>query len=482
MTLFEAAIKGNSDFLQSQERDSADFNDLHVLPGSSNWLGYPDLSLLMLAAASPWADTRTLQTLIEQGADPQAKCSIGVTATWFAVSGIRSQLLDPNVADDEASEIDRRTRDVKKLDFLLNHGGDPNECRSEGRSLLCEAASRGDVAATRLLLSRGARHLPDIPPSVEASRRFLAAQEALPPELLVPIDAHNLPLHMAATSGSVECIRILLESGVHPDQRAAGGENALPYAVCREVGEFLVDRGASLDSPGTIYPDLVDHFLLNNSYDLARLILERDPRYHKDGWLDTSTAGYAGVRMDPTALKLFVEFGADLGTPRPYGGGTILHTVGWQHDHYPYNDGADTIETLEFAVEQGIPLEGRDDLGRTALHQAVSGDMPAPIATQTLLRLGANVDAQDNHGSTALMLASELVSLEGIQILLQAGAARDLRDSFGMTALDYLLDGLRIKEMAGYRPNYWLLPLLPAETEELQNSAEAKEALRLLTQ
>jgi hypothetical protein len=53
-----------------------------------------------------------------------------------------------------------------------------------------------------------------------------------------------------------------------------------------------------------------------------------------------------------------------------------------------------------------------------------------------LIAAGADANAQDRLGDTALILASQLGSVETVQALLDAGASRKLRNRDGVAASD----------------------------------------------
>ena len=62
----------------------------------------------------------------------------------------------------------------------------------------------------------------------------------------------------------------------------------------------------------------------------------------------------------------------------------------------PFFDGRDAM--IHFLIEQGIDVNRRDSLGRTALHYACF-----PSEVDLLLKAGADIDARDGRGRTALM-------------------------------------------------------------------------------
>ena len=75
-----------------------------------------------------------------------------------------------------------------------------------------------------------------------------------------------------------------------------------------------------------------------------------------------------------------------------------------------------------------------DDLGHTPLHRSVVGEQYK--AAELLLRLGANVNAndEDRAGETALSLAAQGEYPEMVELLLQNEADPDLWGWMGLTA------------------------------------------------
>lgn len=74
------------------------------------------------------------------------------------------------------------------------------------------------------------------------------------------------------------------------------------------------------------------------------------------------------------------------------------------------------------------PIAVRPEFERAA----TSGDV---LALETLLQAGADVDAKDRYGQTALMLAAHGGHLVAVEALLRRGANPDVTAKFGLSAL-----------------------------------------------
>jgi len=81
----------------------------------------------------------------------------------------------------------------------------------------------------------------------------------------------------------------------------------------------------------------------------------------------------------------------------------------------------------------GADVNAKDAFGRTALDAASQrGDLDV---VQALLAKGADVNAKDNNGLTALMLASPSGRVDVVQALLAKGADVNAKGNNGLTAL-----------------------------------------------
>lgn len=92
------------------------------------------------------------------------------------------------------------------------------------------------------------------------------------------------------------------------------------------------------------------------------------------------------------------------------------------------------MAVVEDALAAGADIEARDAAGRTALMWAAFHDQAGMI--DFLIGQGADVNAQDSRGRTALIWAAFSGRAEAARALLRGGADAGIADGEGRTARD----------------------------------------------
>jgi ankyrin repeat protein len=112
--------------------------------------------------------------------------------------------------------------------------------------------------------------------------------------------------------------------------------------------------------------------------------------------------------------------------------------------------GSGTLAIVQHFLDGDPNVSVRDSGGRTPLILAAdrlgyswNNNSSFPEVLAKIVELGADVNAQDTDGKTALMEASDHGNLEMVQILINAGTDVSIRDQGGNTALHYAAGSAR---------------------------------------
>jgi cytohesin len=393
---------------------------------------YTGMTPLMLACWSPQSNAKVVAVLLDSGADLHATSDGGVTALWYAAGG----------GDDwhEGNEYDDSSY-VKRLELLLQAGGDPNEVADNGRSVMNEASGQGSAARVKLLLERGA--LPNairVPDQHKIGLTGKIARELLFAGAFNHTDrpdSFTIPLFGAAESGSVETVELLLSAGATADTRSSDGKTAVCFAKTPEVMRVLIDAGAPLRSVRG-WRDELDEAFDKGRYDVAEALIEAAGGL--SGWGDPGERldRYVGVNMDPCAVELLIKHGAPI-DHRGEHGRTLLHTAAWQGDGNGGRENEVVVGVMRILLDAGLDPRAKDDQGMEPIHEAASGDWGSPTSIRMLIEAGANADARNRDGDTPLMLAAGNGDLESARALLEGGADPKLKNK-GKTALKIARD------------------------------------------
>ncbi len=240
------------------------------------------------------------------------------------------------------------------------------------------------------------------------------------------------PLTIAAEKGNMNIIKMLVEDGkaqindpssygVTPLIAAAAAGNA-------EVVDYLVTKGADvtakddLGKTALIYASGADNPQL-----ITNLIkLDKNAVNLPDNSGNTPLI-YAAQKGLNDNIKVLLNNGAKANYRNPATGLSAIAAAAAEGH-------TDTIRLLARTGKADVNIS--DLSGRTPIFYAVEQDQPESL--RTLFSLGADVNAQDNNGVTALMRASAKGRQDCVEILLsQKDINLELKDFQDRTALIY---------------------------------------------
>jgi uncharacterized protein len=414
-----------------------------------------------LADAAEHRDQNSVRTLLKTGVDVNASQVDGTTALHWAAynddadtvallvkAGANVNALNRYGVPPLAQACTNGNAAIVKL--LLDAGADPNATMKGGETVLMLAARSGNVEAVKALLARDATT--KTRERLGQTALMWAAAEGHTPvvralleagaDINAKTDSGFTPFFFAVREGHLEVVRVFLAAGIDvnammqrsekaPSREARIGTAApavSPLLLAVQNGHFelaiaLIDAGADPNDVRTGFTPL--HMIAGvrkpdssdgsdgaaptgagslSSADFVREIVKRGANVNFR--LPKGTRKYPGTssmiategatpflfaadRSDVPLMRLFLELGADPNLPNFNNTTPLLAAAG-----------VGTAEPLEEAGEEIEALE----------------------AVKMLLDLGADINAVDNNGDTAMHGAAYNIYPQVVKLLADRGA------------------------------------------------------------
>jgi len=359
-----------------------------------------------LALACTNRSVAMVETLLAAGASPNAAQTTGITPLMecartgaaAAVAALLARGASVDAAHAKSGQTAlmwaaaERHPDVVKL--LIDRGANVRVRSDGGFTPLLFAARAGDDAAARLLLDAGA----DV-------------NEATP--------EHGSALVVASAGGHERLALLLLERGANPNSADRFGVTALHNAVQRGLTSLVgmrFDESYRVQPPNM--PALAAALLMRGASPNARITANdtRGPDGVPFEMRGATPYFLAAVSGDAALMRLLGQHGADptLGVE---GGATPLMAAarsactgscefrGANLEADPAATAA-ALEAVKTAVELGADVNAVNEDGQTAMHMAAFTGADGVV--EALAARGAAVDVQDNRGETPWSMAAGL--------------------------------------------------------------------------
>ena len=221
-------------------------------------------------------------------------------------------------------------------------------------------------------------------------------------------------LHYAAASKGTACMAVLVEKEADINARSLLGNTPLHVAAFsgrREGVKFLVAHGADKRAKNNAGSGAVD---VAKGESVRELVMERVSEN------ELAVAAFEGQDEKLAAAS------AEARSVKAEGGRSLLH----------FAAAGGRAETVALLVGKlGADVEARDAEGQTALHCASARGEVGCV--QALLKGGAKLESATARGSTALLVAAHGCHLGCAQALLEKGAAVSAKGSAGATPLHW---------------------------------------------
>jgi len=400
------------------------------------------------ATALHWAahhdDVRLASMLVRAGAKPGVADDTGATPLFLACMNRSSRmvtlLLDAG-ADSNAALVTgettlmtcARTGDAAAVRALLAHGADVNRREPQHlQTALMWAAAGRHADAVAALIGAGAdvrarsRTYSQIVTS-EVTQR--AGREAL--NYTVPRGG-STALLFAARSGDVESARLLVEAGADVNDALPNGMTALVEAAHsgqQEVGVLLLNKGADANADAVGYTALhaavlrgdlrlVEALLAHGANPNLRMTKGTPVRRNSEDFeLPATLIGstpylLAAKFLEPQIMRALAASRADTRLSMPSGDTPLMAAAGMGAsaqtdrrglsvlDGGKIEDESRVVEAVAVALSNGADVNAVNRAGDTALHAAARLGYDRVI--RQLADAGASLSVKNARGQTAL--------------------------------------------------------------------------------
>ncbi len=365
-----------------------------------------------LALACTNGSGAMVQLLLNAGADPNASLPGGETALMTAartgkmeaVSALLSRGADVNAKESRSQTAllwAAAEGNVEVVEALIKAGADFRIRLNSGFTPLLIAAREGRSGVVQALLKAGADVNDTIKPGPSVPRTAFVYASKPPPR------AGTSALALAVVNGHFELAAALLDAGADPNAAVPGWTALHAISWVRKPG--VGDNDPAPEGSGSMTSlELVKKLLAKGANLNARMTKRVNVGLTRLNTLGATPFLLAARTADSELMRTLAALGADPLLPNADNSTPLIVAAGLG-TRSPGEDAGtedEVVEAVKAALELGADPNAVDNNGETAMHGAAYKNLPA--AVQFLADHGAKIDVwnkKNKFGWTPLWIA-----------------------------------------------------------------------------
>ena len=246
-------------------------------------------------------------------------------------------------------------------------------------------------------------------------------------------------LLIATEKGNIDAINVL-KAGADPNITNADGNTCLHLSIlhgCRkEVVQMIIDHGAHVNATNKNGLTALMIVSCRGNVDGVNALLKTGADHNLTDVSGQTCLHYSIFgKWRREVLEMIIDHGAQVNDTGLYGHTALM--IACERG---------IIDAINLLLKAGADVNISCAKGNTCLHHCVIEDCKNEVL-QTMISCGAQVNAINKEGRTALMIASKSGNIEGINVLLKAGADPNIIDVDGNTCLHCSVLGNYRKEV-----------------------------------
>ena len=300
---------------------------------------------------------------------------------------------------------------TEAVEFLLFLGADPNYTSANGTTPLILACRNNSISIAKLLLRAEAN---------------VNAQDKLEATALKEVCSLEIP--------NKDLVELLTKSGA---RLVIPGEETTIFEISvikghTDIVQYLVNEGAPVNSQDKSGVTALELACCHRHAEIVQILLDREADPNLQDQDHNTALIFACYRQMTAGVKLLLAHGANHSLRGPEDSTSLMYAC------YKGSDSVMDPGILTTLLSAGAVPNAQNEKGTTALMVAAQYGYKEGVAV--LLNAQVDVNIQNKFGITALHVAAQHGFLSITDLLLASGAQATLTDDDGMTPLDYARD------------------------------------------